>query len=138
MGNTNSITKINFEDIQHAIKNNSSYIINVLNRNEQQCLIQNTMNIDDEESIINNLLEKGNNHYSIIIYGKNTNDMKVYEKYNQLVQLGFSNVCVYIGGLFEWMLLQDIYGNDNFPTSTSELDILKFKPSQVLNIQRIH
>lgn len=58
MGNSNSITKANFEDIQHSIKNNSSYIINVLSRNEQQCLIQNTMNIDDEESVINNLLEK--------------------------------------------------------------------------------
>jgi len=138
MGNSNSITKANFEDIQHSIKNNSSYIINVLSRNEQQCLIQNTMNIDDEESVINNLLEKNNNNHSIIIYGKNTNDMKVYEKYNQLIQLGFSNVSVYIGGLFEWMLLQDIYGNDNFPTTTSELDILKFKPSQLLYVQRIH
>ena len=83
MGNTSSISKANFEDIQHSIKNKSSYIINVLNRNEQQCLIQNTMNIDDEEQLMNNLLEKGNNHYSIIIYGKNTNDMKVYEKYRK-------------------------------------------------------
>ena len=138
MGNTSSISKVNFEDIQHSIKNKSSYIINVLNRNEQQCLIQNTMNIDDEEQLMNNLLEKGNNHYSIIIYGKNTNDMKVYEKYNQLVQLGFTNISIYIGGVFEWMLLQDIYGNDNFPTTTSELDILKFKPLQVLYAQRIH
>uniref|UniRef100_A0A6C0EG51 Rhodanese domain-containing protein n=1 Tax=viral metagenome TaxID=1070528 RepID=A0A6C0EG51_9ZZZZ len=138
MGNTSSISKANFEDIQHSIKNKSSYIINVLNRNEQQCLIQNTMNIDDEEQLMNNLLEKGNNHYSIIIYGKNTNDMKVYEKYNQLVQLGFTNISIYIGGVFEWMLLQDIYGNDNFPTTTSELDILKFKPLQVLYAQRIH
>jgi len=96
------------------------------------------MNIDDEEQLMNNLLEKGNNHYSIIIYGKNTNDMKVYEKYNQLVQLGFTNISIYIGGVFEWMLLQDIYGNDNFPTTTSELDILKFKPLQVLYAQRIH
>ena len=138
MGNTSSISKANFEDIQHSIKNKSSYIINVLNRNEQQCLIQNTMNIDDEEQLMNNLLEKGNNHYSIIIYCKNTNDMKVYEKYNQLVQLGFTNISIYIGGVFEWMLLQDIYGNDNFPTTTSELDILKFKPLQVLYAQRIH
>lgn len=83
-------------------------------------------------------MKKNNNNHSIIIYGKNTNDMKVYEKYNQLIQLGFSNVSVYIGGLFEWMLLQDIYGDENFPTTTNELDILKFKPSQLLYIQRIH
>jgi len=138
MGNNASISKVNFEDIQHSIKNNSSYIINVLHRNEQQCLIQSTMNIDDEEHSMNHLLEKGKNHFSIIIYGKNSNDMKVYEKYNQLVQLGFTNVSIYIGGLFEWMLLQDIYGNDNFPTTTNELDILKFKPNQLLHVQRIH
>ena len=53
--------------------------------------------------------------------------MKVYEKYNQLVQLGFTNISVYIGGLFEWMLLQDIYGDTSFPTTSKQLDILRYK-----------
>ena len=31
--------------------------------------------------------------------------------------------------MFEWLLLQDIYGNEQFPTLGKELDILKYKPS---------
>ena len=34
---------------------------------------------------------------------------------------------IYIGGLFEWLLLQDIYGDDEFPTTTKIIDILKYK-----------
>jgi hypothetical protein len=33
------------------------------------------------------------------------------------------------------MLLQDIYGEENFPTTKKILDILKFKPRQTLNIR---
>jgi hypothetical protein len=58
----------------------------------------------------------------------------MYNKYNQLNSLGFYNVYVYTGGLFEWLLLQDIYGEKDFPTTNIELDILKYKPNKVLNI----
>jgi hypothetical protein len=34
---------------------------------------------------------------------------------------------VYIGGLFEWLLLQDIYGDEEFPTTAKIIDILKYK-----------
>ena len=44
------------------------------------------------------------------------------------MSLGFYNVYLYNGGLFEWLLLQDIYGFDEFPTTKKELDILKYKP----------
>ena len=47
------------------------------------------------------------------------------------------NVYVYPGGLFEWLLLQDIYGEDNFPTTLKELDILKYKPLSVFNTKCI-
>jgi hypothetical protein len=30
--------------------------------------------------------------------------------------------------MFEWMILQDVYGMDEFPTTSKVLDILKFKP----------
>ena len=63
----------------------------------------------------------------IIIYGKNCSDKTVLNKYNQLNSLGFTNVGIYIGGIFEWLLLQDIYGNENFPTTIKEIDILKYK-----------
>jgi hypothetical protein len=42
--------------------------------------------------------------------------------------LGFKNVRVYPGGMFEWLLLQDIYGAASFPTTSKETDILKYKP----------
>ena len=39
--------------------------------------------------------------------------------------------------MFEWMLLQDIYGTDDFPTTINELDILKFKPVSIINNPRL-
>ena len=39
-----------------------------------------------------------------------------------------------MGGLFEWLLLQDMYGSDEFPTTNKELDVLKYKPISILNI----
>ena len=77
---------------------------------------------------------KQNTNIRIIIYGRNSNDDSIYKKYEQLLRLGFSNVFLYMGGLFEWLMLQDIYGSDEFPTTSKQLDILKYKPSQRLNI----
>ena len=64
----------------------------------------------------------------------NSNDEKIYTKYNQLTSLGFYNVFIYTGGLFEWLLLQDIYGVKDFPTTKKELDLLKYKPNKVFGI----
>ena len=71
---------------------------------------------------------KNNTNKYIIIYGKNANDDTIYNKYEQLLKLGFMNVFIYSGGMFEWLCLQDIYGNELFPTTKKELDILKYKP----------
>lgn len=133
MGNQSSIQRLNFEDIQEVIKDNTKYVlINTLNENLQQCLIPNTIGINEEEKIINTLLSS-NKSKKIIIYGKNANDMSIYDKYEQLSKLGFINVYVYSGGLFEWLCLQDIYSSELFPTSKKELDILKYKPNSGLN-----
>lgn len=135
MGNTNSINKINFEDVQFLINNQEKYIIiNTLNENEQDCLLPNTITPEKETLVINNLMRNSCKDIKIIIYGKNCNDDKIYEKYNQLQNLGFFNSYIYTGGLFEWLLLQDIYGSKEFPTTKKELDILKFKPKKKLNI----
>jgi hypothetical protein len=134
MGNTQSMKKINFEDMQTVIKNAEIYlIINTLPPTDQSCLIVNTTLADDEESLINKFL-KENKNVRIIIYGKNCNDDTVQKKYQQLISLGFYNIYVYNGGLFEWLMLQDIYGKDLFPTTKKELDLLKFKANQLLNI----
>ena len=135
MGNSQSSQKVNFEDIQFVLKNTESHIlINTLDSNEQSCLIPNTINASQEETIINKLIKSGNKGVKIIVYGSNCNDEKIYKKQSQLCGLGFYNVFIYTGGMFEWMLLQDIYGNNDFPSTTKELDILKFKPRKVLNI----
>ena len=43
------------------------------------------------------------------------------------MRLGFINIYVYPGGMFEWLCLQDIYGSEHFPTTTEETDILMQK-----------
>ena len=136
MGNSQSSSiKINYEDVQFIIKNPQGHLlINTLSTSEQNCLIVNTININNEENVINSLIKRGAKDIKIIIYGKNSNDEKLYNKYSQLSSLGFYNVYIYTGGLFEWLMLQDIYGEKEFPTTKKELDILKYKPNKVLNV----
>ena len=134
MGNTQPMKKINYEDMQTVIKHPEIYlIINTLNPNEQQCLIINTTSVNDEEMLINKFI-KENKSIRIIIYGKNCNDESIDKKYQQLYSLGFYNIFVYLGGMFEWLMLQDIYGKDLFPTTKKEVDLLKYKSHQLLNI----
>lgn len=134
MGNTiKIINKVNFEDIQKIIKNqieDKIILINTLPLTEQGCLIPKTINAYDEENIINNLI--GNKKIKLIIYGKNANDSKIIQQYEKLCKLRFNEnqLYVYLGGLFEWLLLQDIYGKDEFPTTSYELDILKYKSKE--------
>jgi len=132
MGNNSStIKKINFEniiDFQKGIVQNC-IMINTLPQNEQGCLISKTVALSDEEKIINNALYY-NKATIIYIYGKNSHDMTIVSKAKQLVELGFTNVYVYVGGLFEWLLLQEIYGSENFKTNGEELDILKYRASK--------
>ena len=147
MGSGVSVSKVNYEDIQcvcrtaspmqqhdysncHATSSHSRLLINTLPPGMQGCLIPGTLPIDEEEVSMNALISvsDGKNR-EIIVYGKNANDDTVYKKYQQLMGLGFRNVCVYPGGMFEWLLLQDIYGAASFPTTSKEMDLLKYKPS---------
>lgn len=128
------LQKISFEDIQIALKRPDHFlIINTLNETEQHCLIQHTLYYQNETRMINNMISSGDlSSKSIIIYGKNANDESTEHKYHQICGLGFVDVFIYPGGLFEWLCLQDIYGNDEFPTTSKELDILKYKPVRLL------
>ena len=99
----------NFEDVQYAVDHAPGYLlINTLSENEQSCLIKNTIHANNEEGMINHQLQARNTRAPIIVY-------------------------IYQGGLFEWLLLQDIYGADEFPTTASEIDILKYKPGRALH-----
>ena len=133
MGNKLSIKKMNFEDIQEIInKKYECLLINTLPIHNQECLITNSLRADLEETVINTLLYK-NKKTKIIIYGKNSNDLTIYKKYEQLKDLGFTNIYIYPGGLFEWSLLQDIYGEELFKTTSKIQDILKYKPPSLIN-----
>ena len=128
MGNITSITQIqkyNFDDVRNSMRDNP-LLINTLPDNLQMCLISETVDIANEVKILNDHLRTQKDKM-IIIYGKNNNDETIIAKYKQLTGLGFVNVHVYIGGLFEWLLLQEVYGEENFPTTSLELDILKYK-----------
>ena len=137
MGNSLSINKINFEDIQTILNEKSTLLINTLNTNKQKCLIKNTLTASCEVETLNTYLKNGKSQIRIIIYGENALDDSVIVKYKQLYSLGFSNIYIYAGGIFEWLLLQDIYGNDLFPTTIIERDILQFKGTKKIGIQLI-
>lgn len=122
-----NVNKIGFEDMKLAM-DSGILIINTMGVSEQNCLIKNTLQIEKEEQTINDLIEKYEFNKKVVIYGKNGCDETVEKKYFQLVKLGFLNVYMYVGGLFEWLLLQDIYGKTEFPTTSLELDLLKYRP----------
>lgn len=145
MGNSSSsIKKVNFENIidyqkghgngagagNRAGNGNIILLISTLPQNEQSCLISKTIPSSDEESVINKALSMYYKKITIYVYGKNSHDMTIVSKAKQLMELGFSNVYVYVGGLFEWLLLQEIYGSENIKTTGEELDILKFRPQK--------
>lgn len=135
MGNSHAkIEKIGFEDVQHFINTTAKpTLINTLQADTQECLIPNTVLANQEESIINDFLKNGNTSVTIIVYGNNCNDNTMFVKYNQLVSLGFKNIYIYTGGMFEWLLLQDVFGFTDFPTTikVKELYFLKYKTKNV-------
>jgi len=124
--------KIGFEDVKTAIQNKKFIIINTLPTTDQKCLIQSTTNANKEEQIINDLILKDDDQ-TILIYGRNATDPTPSIKYDQLKKLGFDQVYIYVGGLFEWLLLQNIYGESEFPTTTPTKDLLQYRPPSTLS-----
>lgn len=128
------IIKIGYEDILYVLKNSDQYhIINTLSAENQECLIKNTLSIQNEIYIFDNYIKEQKFNIKIIIYGSNSSDVSVDKKYKQLTEIGFNNIYIYTGGLFEWLLLQDIYGKNEFPTTSNIIDILKYRPKGVLH-----
>jgi hypothetical protein len=123
MGNTIAQSSVNFDALK--MKNTDHVIISTLPLNEQHCLIEGTLSAESETDVFNQYLKEGRFQSYIIIYGKNHHDPTIYAKERQLRNLGFKNVKLYTGGLFEWLLLQDVYGDSEFKTTGPE-DILKY------------
>lgn len=135
-GNKN---RINFEDIQTIVSgsnsinsnaNSSMIMISTLPTEFQKCVIRGTIPAENEEVLMNNIISgkdvRGEN-ITVVVYGKHATDDTVTEKYEQLIKLGMPRVCIYTGGMFEWLLLQDVYGGELFPTTGNELDILRYR-----------
>jgi hypothetical protein len=137
MGNQVSLVpKVSYEDIQMVVYRNThvphtTLIINTLPASLQHCLIKTTVDIRYEEQIVNSMLHK-NRDIMIIVYGKNSNDITILHKYEQLVKLGFTKFHIYTGGIFELMLLYEIYGKDLFKITRYEIDILRYRPKSVI------
>ena len=112
MGQASSNPKYSFREVQQ--KKGDFILMNTLPLNKQSYLIKGTLPALDESQRINEYLQK-NKKIEIIIYGLDYQDASVSKKFIQLKTLGFENVFVYMGGIFEWALLQEIYGS-NFPT----------------------
>lgn len=125
-----NIKKIGFEDLKVLIDKKDTVIINTMSSTEQYCLIKNTILYEKEEQTINDLLENCNYKMKIVVYGKNNLDDTVEHKYKQLVGLGFLQIYIYQGGMFEWLLLQDVFGETEFPTIGRTLDLLKYSPKK--------
>ena len=136
MGNSeSSIKKANFDDVIIISKEsakNAHILIHVMDKENEELLIKGTLTINEEIEKVNSLLSLRKMDVIIVIYGKNTDDVsKVISRYRQLRDMGFTNVYVYLGGLFEWLLLQEIYGNEEIKTNVvCKKNILDYKPSR--------
>ena len=119
--------RVGFEDVKYAICHTEYFIINTLSIREQDCLIHGTIPSDKEEQLLNGWIDKGDTgKLRFIVYGKNASDETAKTKYDELKSFGF-NGHIYGGGLFEWLLLQDIYGFTEFPTTGVCKDLLKYR-----------
>jgi hypothetical protein len=119
---------VGFEDVKHAIKAGPTKFI-LINTFEQDSMIQGTVSSDKEETVINaQLTDYTKPDIPIIVYGRNSVDDSVDRKEKQLRALGLEDIYIYRGGMFEWLLLGDVFGTDEFPVSVKVVDILKFAP----------
>lgn len=93
---------------------------------DPECAIAGTVPECQEAGRIKDVLSSSPD-IPIVIYGSNSVDVAPFEKWRNLTQRGFTNVTVYTGGLFEWLLLREVYGAEVFPVTNPQNDLLRFK-----------
>jgi rhodanese-related sulfurtransferase len=131
MGVMYSMPSYNYYQLQDRMnkqKNNQNDIIliNTLPITRQDCLIKGTLKAFIEVEYMNKLL-KTNKNKEIVVYGIHHTDRSVIRKYNQLKKLGFTNVHIYFGGMYEWLLLQEVFDTTNFQTDGIVKNIVDYK-----------
>ena len=125
MGVMYSMPSYNYHQLQERMKHDI-VLINTMDMKRQFCLIKGTLKVEIEVDFMNKLL-KTNKNKEIIIYGIHHTDLSVIKKYNQLKKLGFKNVHIYFGGMYEWLLLQDVFSSINFQTDGIIENIVDYK-----------
>lgn len=125
MGVMYSMPSYNYHQLQERMKHDI-VLINTMDISRQSCLIKGTLKASNEVEFMNKLL-KTNKNKEIVIYGIHHTDLSVIKKYNQLKKLGFKNVHIYFGGMYEWLLLQDVFSSTNFQTDGFIKDIVEYK-----------
>jgi hypothetical protein len=125
MGVMYSLPSYNYHQLQERMRHDI-VLINTIPINRQDCLIKGTIKAINEVEFMNKLL-KVNKNKEIIVYGIHHTDLSVIKKYNQLKKLGFNNVHIYFGGMYEWILLQDVFTSINFQTDGTIKNIVDYK-----------
>jgi hypothetical protein len=125
MGVSASTSLVNYE----TVKQTNVVLIHIMEES-QRLLIAGSLTALMETERINDLMSNHEYETKIIVYGKNNHDYdSLLNKQKQLKSLGFKNVYIYLGGMFEWLLLQDVYGVKEFPTTHGiKPDPLVFMP----------
>jgi rhodanese-related sulfurtransferase len=122
----NSISNLVTFELVKDMQKEGATIIHTMEETEK-VLIVGTVSAEKEIEKINKMISKNDYEKDIIIYGRNCHEYeKLVKKQKQLASLGFKNVYIYLGGMFEWLLLQDVYGTKEFPTEKNG-EILDFK-----------
>lgn len=124
MGVAASTTLVNYENV-----NQPNIVLIHIMEESQKLLIAGSLTAEIETKRVNEMLSNYEYDTKIVVYGRNSRDYeKLLEKQKQLKSLGFRNVYIYLGGMFEWLLLQDVYGVKEFPTTPGiKPDPLTFK-----------
>ncbi len=110
-------TILNFDDMKQAIYRGYT-ICHIMEEADEGTIIKNTLSVKDEIKKINDFLQNDQLDGMIVLYGRNYTDIdKLAQRQKQLNSLGFMRVFIYVGGLYEWVLLQNVYGDKLFPTN---------------------
>ncbi len=132
-----SINYANYCDIQNAVRSGKT-VVHIMDVSDETILIKGTLTAYQEVEKINLWISNGAFDNEIYIYGYSNADFnKLLQRHKQLLGLGFHKVYIYFGGMFEWLLLRDVYGATEFPLDGlikgAMVDILKYnKPCETM------
>ena len=123
---------VGFEDVKHAIRAGPTKFM-LIHTFDSDAMILGTVSSEREEIVINaQLTDYTKPDIPIIVYGMNSCDESVDKKEKQLLALGLEEIYIFRGGMFEWLLLGDVFGVDEFPVTKLTVDILKYAPGSRL------